>query len=40
MTKKLKEKMTNNNEPITAVIISANSDMGKPIITARFLMFL
>tara|TARA_R110002111_G_C5969542_1_gene370197 strand:+ start:1197 stop:1430 length:234 start_codon:yes stop_codon:yes gene_type:complete len=40
MTEKLNEKMTNNSEPITAVIIRANSDMGKPIITARFLIFL
>ncbi|GAA3508487.1 hypothetical protein GCM10022393_19770 [Aquimarina addita] len=40
MTKKLKEKMISNNEPITDVIISANNEIGKPIITARFLIFL
>ena len=40
MTKKLKEKMINNRDPITAVIMSANSDIGRPIIMARFLMFL
>ena len=31
MTEKLNEKMTNNSEPITAVIIRANSEIGKPI---------
>ncbi len=40
MTRKLKEKMINKREPITDVIIKANSDIGKPIITARFLIFL
>ena len=40
MTEKLKEKMINNRDPITAVIMSANNDMGNPIIIARFLMFL
>ena len=39
-TRKLKEKMIHNNEPITAVIITANSDIGKPMITALFLIFL
>ena len=36
MTKKLKEKMINSNDPMTDVIIKANNEMGKPIITARF----
>jgi hypothetical protein len=40
ITVKLNEKIMNSKEPITAVIIRANSDMGKPIITARFRMFL
>ncbi|WP_262709943.1 hypothetical protein [Flavivirga rizhaonensis] len=40
MTAKLNEKMMNNNEPMTTVIIKANNDMGKPIITARLRMFL
>tara|TARA_R110002096_G_scaffold265300_1_gene458766 strand:+ start:7506 stop:7730 length:225 start_codon:yes stop_codon:yes gene_type:complete len=40
MTEKLKEKMINNRDPITAVIISANNEMGRPMIIARFLMFL
>jgi hypothetical protein len=40
MTEKLKEKMINNNDPIIAVIMSANNEMGSPIIIARFLMFL
>lgn len=37
---KLKEKMITNRDPTTAIIIRANSDMGKPHITALFLMFL
>lgn len=37
---KLKEKMINRSDPIMDVIISANSETGSPIITARFLMFL
>jgi hypothetical protein len=40
MTVKRKEKMINNSVPIMEVIISAKSDMGKPIITARLRMFL
>jgi hypothetical protein len=40
MTTKLNEKMINNKEPITDVIIKANRDMGNPIITARLRMFL
>lgn len=40
MTAKLKENMMNNSEPITEVIIIANNEMGKPIIIARFRMFL
>jgi hypothetical protein len=40
MTTKLNEKMMNNKEPITDVIIKANWDMGSPIITARLRMFL
>ena len=40
ITVKLKEKMMNSNEPITTVIIKANNDMGRPIITARLRMFL
>ena len=36
MTKKLKEKMMNSNEPMTDVIIKANNEMGNLIITARF----
>ena len=36
MTKKLKEKMMNNNDPMTDVIIKAKNEMGNPIITARF----
>jgi hypothetical protein len=40
ITKKLKEKMINSNEPMTDTIIRANSEIGNPIITARFLMFL
>ena len=40
MTVKLNEKMMNNKEPITDVIINANNDMGSPIITARLRMFL
>lgn len=40
MTEKLKEKMINNNDPIIAVIMSTNNEMGSPIIIARFLMFL
>lgn len=39
-TKKLNENMISNNVPRTDVIISANSEIGKPIITARFLIFL
>ena len=40
ITAKLNEKMMNNNEPITDVIIKANSDMGSPMITARLRIFL
>ncbi|WP_445735238.1 hypothetical protein [Mariniflexile sp.] len=40
ITVKLNEKMMNSNEPITTVIIKANNDMGRPIITARLRMFL
>jgi len=40
MTKKLKENMMNSNDPITEIIIKANNEMGSPIITARFLIFL
>ncbi len=40
MTLKLNEKMMNNNEPITAVIIRANRDIGNPINIARFRIFL
>jgi hypothetical protein len=36
MTKKLKEKMMNSNDPMTDVIIKANNEMGSPIMTARF----
>jgi hypothetical protein len=36
----LKEKMINKSEPIMAVTMRANNDMGKPMIIARFLMFL
>ncbi|WP_181899505.1 hypothetical protein [Flagellimonas nanhaiensis] len=32
--------MINRSDPIMDVIISANSETGSPIITARFLMFL
>ena len=35
ITVKLNEKMMNSKEPITTVIIKANNDMGRPIITAR-----
>jgi hypothetical protein len=37
---KLKEKMMINNEAKTDTIINANSEMGNPKMTARFLMFL
>ena len=40
ITAKLKEKIMNNNEPITVVIIKANNDMGSPMITARLRIFL
>jgi hypothetical protein len=40
MTAKLNEKIMNNSEPITDVIIKANSDMGSPMITARLRIFL
>lgn len=40
ITTKLNEKMMNNNEPITEAIMMANNEMGKPIIIARFRMFL
>ncbi len=40
MTAKLNEKMMTNSEPITDIIIKANSDMGSPMITARLRMFL
>jgi hypothetical protein len=40
MTAKLKEKMMIKREPIIAVIINANSEIGSPIISARFLIFL
>ena len=40
ITKKLKEKMMNSNDPMTDVIIKANNDIGNPIITARFLISL
>ncbi len=40
ITEKLKENMIHNRDPITTVIIKANNDIGRPIIIARFLMFL
>ncbi|CAL2104161.1 conserved protein of unknown function [Tenacibaculum sp. 190130A14a] len=40
ITAKLNEKMMNNNDPITEIIMMANNEMGNPIIIARFRMFL
>ena len=40
MTTKLNEKIINNKEPITDVIIKANKDMDNPMITPRLRMFL
>lgn len=37
---KLKEKMIINNDANIETIIKANREMGKPKMTARFLMFL
>ena len=37
---KLKEKMMINNDARMETIIKANSEMGNPNMTARFLMFL